>query len=172
MYYYTVFRKKHPLAFLKIFLENVSIHTNFVEYVYAEVSILLKSELSLLRNFDVIFMIEMYSLFVPVNDAVFRKKQPLLLCSVFQQIVNRYLTAVNKEIVQLLLISNVIICAQNNCLSLEHNSEVACVTVFIFYHETLYLETCSVTASNEYLFFLSVEYVNFPKHTLKILHKS
>ena len=55
------------------------------------------------------------------------KKHPLLFCSLFQQIIGRYLTNVNTKVAQI-IIANVIVCAQTLRLFLEHKPEVACAT--------------------------------------------
>jgi len=74
---------------------------------------------------------------------------------------------VSTIVVQSLLISNVIICAQNVRLFLEHKPEVACATVWclsstvnlrIFYKHVIDVKNY-ITVSNECLIFMSVEYL-------------
>jgi len=59
------------------------------------------------------------------------QKTPTFIYSIFHQIIGRYLTNVNTELAQSLLIAIVIICAQSVRLFLEHKTEVAwlCATL-------------------------------------------
>ena len=68
--------------------------------------------------------------FEKFSETLCFKRHPLLFCSLFQQIIGRYLTNVNAKIAQSLLIANVIICNQSVRFFLEHKPELACATVW------------------------------------------